>query len=99
MIANFINDLAFQGQFLCCNNSSLAWPGLQPEPSLKVYHQASGDNVRSTRWSPGLRLSYRVLPDVALESEVNVESSKTTSPTRNESSTRTFYYLGGRFDF
>ena len=53
----------------------------------------------STRWAPGLRLTWRVRQEVALESEINVESSKTTSATRNESASRTFYYLGGRYDF
>lgn len=29
----------------------------------------------------------------------NVENSKTSGPTRNESSSRTFFYVGGRYDF
>ena len=99
VIANFINGPAFQGPLLSYNNLSLAKPGLQLEPSLKYYRQVNNDNVRSTRWALGLPLTYRVQQDMALESEVNVESSRTISPTRNESSTRTFYCLGGRFDF
>ena len=75
------------------------WSKLQFEPSLRCYRQLSNDNVRSTRWAPGLRLTYRLQPEVSLESEASVENSKTTSPTRNESSTRAYYYLGGRFDF
>jgi hypothetical protein len=46
-----------------------------------------------------LRLTWRVKQEIALESEVSVENSKTTSPLRNESSSRTSYYLGGRYDF
>ena len=99
VIANFINGPTFQGQLLSYNNASTLGPGLQVEPSLKLYRQVSNDNVTSTRWSPGLRLTWRVKQEIALESEVSVENSKTTSPLRNESSSRTFYYLGGRYDF
>ena len=42
---------------------------------------------------------YRVLKQVALESELSGEYSKTSGPSRNESSSRYFYYLGGRYDF
>ena len=99
LIANFINGPGFQGQLLSYNNSSLIWQAWQLEPSIKFYRQISNDNVRSTRWAPGLRLTFRVRQEISLESEISMESSKTTSPTRNESSTRTYYYLGGRYDF
>ena len=99
VIANFISGPTFQGQLLSYNNSSLVGPGLQVEPSFKFYRQVSNDNVVSTRWSPGLRLTWRVRQEISLESEVSVENSKTTSPTRNESASRTFYYVGGRYDF
>lgn len=55
--------------------------------------------VKSTRWSPGLRSTWRWMKQASVEAELNVESSKTTSPTRNESATRSFYYLGARYDF
>ena len=55
--------------------------------------------MRNAHWAPGLRLRYRVRQEMSFESEVNVESRKTTSPTRNGSTTRTFYCFGGRYDF
>jgi tetratricopeptide (TPR) repeat protein len=99
LIANFINGPTFQGQLLSYNNSSVLVPGLQLEPSFKYYRQSTSDQMVSTRWSPGLRLTWRPQPAVALESELSLESSKTTSALRHESSTRTYYYLGGRYDF
>jgi len=39
------------------------------------------------------------VPQAALESEPNTERSKTSGPNRNESSSRTFFCLGGRYDF
>lgn len=98
-IANFVRGPAFQGQLLSYNNSSQLATAWQVEPSFKYYRQTSTGSVQSTRWSPGLRVTWRVRQEFALESELNVESSKTSSPTRNEAATRTFYYLGGRYDF
>jgi hypothetical protein len=99
LIANFITGPTFQGQLLSYNQSSTLLPGLQVDPSFRFYRQVSNDNVTSTRWAPGLRLTWRVRQEVALESELSVESSKTSSALRNESSSRTFYYVGGRYDF
>ena len=48
---------------------------------------------------PILRLSWRVHPQVTLETELSTENSRTTGPNRQESSSRVFYYLGGRADF
>ncbi len=103
LITNFITGPTFQGQLLSYHNSSLLLAGLQLEPSFKFYRQttsqAAGDTVTSTRWTPGLRVTWRPVSTVALESELSMENSKTTSAMRNETSTRTYYYLGGRFDF
>lgn len=99
LIASFVNGPGFQGQLLSYNNASLVAQDWQLEPSIKFYRQSSPGGVVSTRWAPGLRVTWRVRQEVALESEINVESSKTTSATRNESASRTFYYLGGRYDF
>lgn len=99
LIASFVNGPGFQGQLLSYNNASLVAQDWQLEPSIKFYRQSSPGGVVSTRWAPGLRVTWRVRQEVALESEVSVESSKTTSATRSESASRTFYYLGGRYDF
>lgn len=99
LIASFVNGPGFQGQLLSYNNASLVAQDWQLEPSVKFYRQSSPGGVVSTRWAPGLRVTWRVRQEVALESEVSVESSKTTSAARNESASRTFYYLGGRYDF
>jgi hypothetical protein len=99
VIASFVNGPSFQGQLLSYNNASQVTAEWQLEPSFKFYRQTSLGDVKSTRWSPGLRTTWRLVKQASLEAEVNVESSKTISPTRNESATRTFYYLGGRYDF
>ncbi|MBL8342724.1 MAG: hypothetical protein JNL30_14740 [Rubrivivax sp.] len=98
-IANVLRGPTFQGELLSYNNSSSLAVDWQIEPSLRWYRQRDDTGTDSTRWAPGVRVTWRVVKQVALESEVSMESSKTSGPNRNESSTRTFYYLGGRFEF
>ena len=87
------------GSGAVAKNASLIRQAWQLEPSISFYCQISNDNMRNAHWAPGLRLRYRVRQEMSFESEVNVESRKTTSPTRNGSTTRTFYCFGGRYDF
>jgi hypothetical protein len=54
---------------------------------------------KSTRWTPGMRVTYRIGQQVSIESELDVEQSKLTGPLRTESATRVYYFLGGRYDF
>lgn len=89
----------YNAQLLSYNNSSQLTQALLVEPSLRWYRQTDNTGVRITRWSPGLRISYRVLQQLAIESEISTELSRSTGPNRNEKSDRTFYYVGGRYDF
>jgi hypothetical protein len=99
IIANVVRGPTFQGELLSYNNASSLNAVWQLEPSLKLYHQTDDTGLKTTRWTPGLRVTWRVVKQVAIESEVSVESAKTSGPNRNEDSTRTFYYLGARFEF
>ena len=69
------------------------------EPSLRFYRQSDSAGIKQTRWSPGLRATYRVLKQLSLESELSGEYGKASGPTRDETASRLFYYLGGRYDF
>ncbi|MGH7460549.1 MAG: hypothetical protein ACREMA_05920 [Longimicrobiales bacterium] len=89
----------FHGTLLTYNNLSSLGAGWQLEPSLKYYRQTDTAGVTLVRWTPGLRVTYRVLQQVSLESELSYERSKSTSAARNEASARAFYYLGVRYDF
>ncbi len=98
LVANALTGPTFEGQF-GSYNASLFFNGLQLEPSIKLYRQSDASGLKSTRWAPGLRVTYRVLQQLALESELTVENSSTRGPNRDESARRTFYYLGGRYEF
>lgn len=95
----------YKGVLLSYNNSTQWAEVWQFEPSLKLYTQNDDTGARVTRWTPGVRVSYRLGKQVAVESELSSEFSKSTTPAtattlqRNESSHRVFYYLGGRYDF
>jgi len=99
LIANVVRGPTFQGELLSYNNASSLNSEWQLEPSLKLYHQTDDTGLKMTRWTPGLRVTWRLIRQVAIESEVSVESAKTSGPNRSEDSTRTFYYLGARFEF
>jgi hypothetical protein len=99
LVFNAIQGPSFKGQLLSYNNSSLLWGNWQVEPSLRFYRQTSTDGTTVSRWGPGLRVSYRVLRALALESELNSERSQTSSALRKESASRLSYYLGGRYEF
>ncbi|MEY8878406.1 MAG: tetratricopeptide repeat protein [Leptothrix sp. (in: b-proteobacteria)] len=89
----------FQGQLLMYNNLSALNEFWQFEPSMQVYRQRSTDGLRIVRWKPGLRVTRRVAQSWVLESALDYEVTRQTGLTRNEKTKRTFYYLGGRYDF
>ncbi len=89
----------FNALLVSYNNSSQVSAKLLLEPSLRWYRQTDNAGGHLTRWTPGLRVTYRMLQQFAIESEINGELTRSTSPTRNENSHRYYYYLGGRYDF
>lgn len=89
----------YSGKLISYNNSSQVNEALLLEPSLRLFMLNDTTGLKLTRWSPGMRVTYRVLKQVVIESELSGEYSKSKSPTLNENANRLFYYLGGRYDF
>ena len=86
------------------NNLSAIEPGWQLEPSLRYYSQNDSNGIRNQRLTPGLRLTFRPIPEVSLESELSYEQSRTDTPSPLPApgivrSNRIFYFLGARYDF
>ncbi|MEY2690448.1 MAG: hypothetical protein RL375_4648 [Pseudomonadota bacterium] len=96
---SYLTAATFKGYLAMYNNMSVINEAWQVEPSLQFYSQQGSDGLRLTRWKPGLRVTYRVATQVALESSFDYEISRQTGASRNENSNRMFYYLGGRYDF
>lgn len=93
-----IRGPAYDAWLASYNNLSVPRDGIQLEPSLRLYWQNGPSAVKTTRWTPGLRATWRGGPKWVIEGELSVESGKTTGPTQNENATRFFYYLGYRLE-
>ena len=88
----------YSGWLASYNNLSVPWANWQLEPSIRLYSQTTTTGIRTLRITPGMRMTWRFRPGWSLESDLNLEQSKTTGPSQNESATRAYYYLGYRFD-
>jgi hypothetical protein len=97
--ASVLRGPSYRGTLFSYNNLSSLGENWQVEPSVNFYTQSDATGLKNTRWTPGLRLTYRAMQRVSLESEFSYQRSKLTSPTRSETSNLAFYYLGVRYDF
>lgn len=89
---------SYSGWLASYNHLSVPRERLQLEPSLRVYSQSGPSGVKTLRWTPGFRLTWRAGEKWSLETELSVESGRTTGPTINERATRLYYYLGYRLE-
>ena len=97
--ATFMSGPTYKGTMLSYNNLTGIDENWQVEPSLRLYLQEDSLGNKMKRWTPGVRMTYRLMKRVSLETELSYEIADSTGPTRNESSQRMFYYIGARFDF
>jgi outer membrane biosynthesis protein TonB len=104
--ASLLKGASYKGRLFAYNNLSLIAQSLQLEPSVKYYRQDNTDGTEITRWTPALRLSWRVTRRFSIEGDVDYEMSKTRQPvdpttglTPVEKANRVFYFVGYRFDF
>lgn len=89
----------YTGWLASYNNLSVLAERWQVEPSLRFYQQNGPSGLQTSRWAPGLRLTWRGGEKWVLESDFNLEASHSRSPTQNENSVRLYYSLGYRLDF
>jgi hypothetical protein len=97
--ASFLSGPTYKGTLLSYNNLTGLNEDWQIEPSLRLYLQEDSLGNKMKRWTPGVRMTYRLMKRISLETELTYEIADSSGPTRNESSQRMFYYLGARFDF
>jgi hypothetical protein len=96
---SLLSGPTYNGKMLSYNNLSSLSEKWQVEPSIRYYTQSDNTDTQTVRWTPGLRITYRIAKQVSIETEATYEISEINGPLRTESSTRLFYYLGGRYDF
>jgi len=95
----YLTGPTYYGWLYSLNNRSLFGDRWSIEPSFQYYRQKDNIGLTLERWTPALRVSYRILESVSLESEFTWENSKTVGPTSSEETKRNFYYIGYRWDF
>jgi tetratricopeptide (TPR) repeat protein len=97
---SFLGSPNDHGTLLSYNNLTSLGEKWQLEPSLKYYTSSRNDGSSNDRWTLGMRGTFRVRSQVALESEVTYEIADTISSTGvTGNSKNTNYYLGARVDF
>lgn len=107
---SYISGTDLTGYLLSYNNSSVYATDWQFEPSLQFYTDRTLLGSSSTRWTPGLRVTYRGWQRFALESSITYEIGRATrnsqdaSPvpvttTTREKSNRANYSFGARYEF
>jgi hypothetical protein len=103
---SLLRGATFKGRLLSFNSLSTIGPSLQLEPSLRYFRQDNTDGSQITRWTPALRVTWRVTRKFSIEGDVDYETSKTRQPfdtttgtTPVEKANRVFYFLGYRLEF
>lgn len=85
------------------NNMTPLSDAWQIEPGLRWQRNVSQDltsglNITTIAWGPGLKASFKPRPTVTLESNLNVDYTRTEG-TSIDRSTRYTYFLGYRYDY
>jgi hypothetical protein len=110
LATSIIKSPTLDGFLLSYNTSSVVATDWQLEPSLQYYQDRNPQGSTSSRWTPGLRLTYRGWQKLSLESSFTYELGKASrisvdpsnpalTTTTKESSTRVNYSLGARYEF
>jgi hypothetical protein len=94
----YVTGPALDGYQLSYNNLSTLGDWTL-EPSLRYYTQQDAQAVKLERWTPGLRLTYRIHERLALEGEFIWEKTRTVAAVSQEDTDRGFFYLGYRWNF
>lgn len=90
---------AFDGLQLAYSNTAYLGDKWVLEPSLKYYRQQTDPGTDLTRWTPGIRVSYRIKEALSLDGEYIYEHATTTSPGTEDISQTHYFSVGYRWDF
>jgi tetratricopeptide (TPR) repeat protein len=96
---SFLSGPTYKGTLLSYNNLSGLSENVQLESAIRHYGQSETSGIKTTRITPSLRMTYRVIQQLSLVSEVAYEIARRNGPLVTEKSARTTYYIGGRYDF
>ena len=95
---NFLTSKLFDAQQLSVDYRITPWANITIEPLLRWYQQKDNQDVKLTRWTPGIKLVWLIRDRLYLEAEGDWERSTTHGPIIDDTVTRSFYYIGWRWD-
>lgn len=97
--ASIINAQAYKGQSLTLTQIETLRQRWRMDVSLQLYNQKYNTDLRQTRVTPSLKLSYRMNESVNLDAEGGIEYAHNYSATTDERTNRKYLYVGYRWDF
>ena len=97
--ASYINAQTYKGQSLAFTQSETFRQRWRLDISLQLYNQKDNLDVRMTRVTPSLKLSYRMNESMSFDSEGGIESTHNSSTIKDEKIRRYYIYIGYRWNF
>lgn len=97
--ASYINARSYKGESLTFSQVETFKQSYRTEFSLQFYNQNDNQGVHQTRFTPSLKLGYRVDESLSFDIEGGLENTHSSSATRDEKVRRKYFYLGYRWDF
>jgi hypothetical protein len=97
--ASALKGPTYKGMLLSYNNLTGIRENTQLETGLRYYGQSENTGIKTTRITPSIRMTYRASQAISLVSEITYEIAHRNGPLVIEKSSRSTYYVGGRYDF
>lgn len=94
----------YRSTMLNYNNMTPLGDAWQIEPGLRWQRSVGQDpltslNITTVAWGPGMKASFKPRPTITLETNLNVDFTRTEGVTSTDQSTRYTYFLGYRYDY
>jgi hypothetical protein len=96
---SYISAQTYKGQSLAFTQTETFRQRWRLDVSLQLYNQKDDSDVRMTRITPSLKLSYRLNESMSFDGEGGIEDTHNASAIRDEKTRRYYVYTGYRWDF
>jgi len=95
---SLITGRQYDGQSLSINNLSTFQDKWTVDGALRLYAQKDNLGTKLTRISPTVRIGYKMKENFTLEGEAGLEHSTTNGTTQQDTTQRSFFFIGYRWD-
>lgn len=87
----------YHGELLAYNNVT-NWERWTLEPSLQYYQQQTQPSTDLARWTPGMRLTYKLKDSLSFEADYSFDYSVTDDTVTRDVAKNHSFYVGYRWD-